>query len=148
MRLSYSTEKSWAGQTLGNHFESDGRLQGEEVIHTIDCDPVTNQCSVPLRAPSLALVFLTEAALQNSSPEEGATASFETTFVTRVRHTATVDQEVLATSNGRGGTNGHRIGSTSFGSIGNGVVSSMGIPGMGILVGVVVGIIMVLVYGS
>ncbi|CEL63639.1 hypothetical protein RSOLAG1IB_10917 [Rhizoctonia solani AG-1 IB] len=146
--VSFKGNMTWAGQTLGNHFESDGRLQGEEVIHTIDCDPVTNQCSVPLRAPSLALVFLTEAALQNSSPEEGATASFETTFVTRVRHTATVDQEVLATSNGRGGTNGHRIGSTSFGSIGNGVVSSMGIPGMGILVGVVVGIIMVLVYGS
>ncbi|KDN36302.1 hypothetical protein RSAG8_10924, partial [Rhizoctonia solani AG-8 WAC10335] len=138
---------TWAGQTLGNHFESDGRLQGQEVVHTIDCDPVTNQCSVPLRAPSLAVVFLTDSALQNSSPEEGATASFETTFVTRLRHTATVDQAVLATSNGRGGKNGHLVGSTSFGSIGSGVAINTGIPGMGMLIAVITGVMVVFSYG-
>ncbi|CAE6436327.1 unnamed protein product [Rhizoctonia solani] len=144
--VSFKGNMTWAGQTLGNHFESDGRLQGNEVIHTIECDPVTNQCSVPLKAPSLALVFLTETALQNSSPEPSATASFETTFVTRLRHTATIDEAVLATSNGRGGEGGKRIGSTSFGSIGNGAVMNSGISGM-ILLGVIAGAMMVLNYG-
>ncbi|CAE6458557.1 unnamed protein product [Rhizoctonia solani] len=145
--VSFKGNMTWAGQTLGNHFESDGRLQGQEVTHTIDCDPVTNQCSVPLRAPSLALVFLTDAALQNSSPEQGVTASFETTFVTRLRHTATVDQAVLATSNGRGGGDGHRVGSTSFGSVGSGAMMNVSIPGMGILVGVIMGVMVVFSYG-
>ncbi|KAG8689717.1 hypothetical protein FRC11_001002 [Ceratobasidium sp. 423] len=145
--VSFKGNMTWAGQTLGNNFESDGRLQGQEVIHTIDCDPVTNQCSVPLRAPSLALVFLTDTALQNSSPEEGATASFETTFVTRLRHTATVDQEVLATSNGRGGKGGHLIGSTSFGSIGNGAATKISRPGTSILMGIIMGAMVVLSYG-
>ncbi|KAF8671099.1 Glycosyl hydrolase family 79 C-terminal beta domain [Rhizoctonia solani] len=146
--VSFKGNMTWAGQTLGNHFESDGRLKGQEVVHTIDCDPITNQCSVPLRAPSLALVFVTEAALQNSSPEQDATASFETTFLTRVRHTATVEQEVLATSNGRGGRNGHRVGSTSFGSIGNGMAPNMGLPGMSALMGIALGTVMVMFYGN
>ncbi|CCO30904.1 hypothetical protein BN14_04937 [Rhizoctonia solani AG-1 IB] len=145
--VSFKGNMTWAGQTLGNHFESDGRLKGEEVIHTIQCDAATNQCAIPLKAPSLALVFLTDAALQNSSPQEGATASFETTYQTRVRHTATIDQAVLSTSNGRGGGTGHRIGSTSFGSIGNGVAANLSVPGTSLLAGLIVGIMMVLNYG-
>ncbi|KAF8750472.1 Glycosyl hydrolase family 79 C-terminal beta domain [Rhizoctonia solani] len=145
--VSFKGNMTWAGQTLGNHFESDGRLKGEEVIHTIQCDAATNQCAIPLKAPSLALIFLTDAALQNSSPTEGATASFETTFRTRERHTATIDQAVLSTSNGRGGGGGHRIGSTSFGSIGNGGTPNLYTPGMGLLVGLTTGIMMILRYG-
>ncbi|CAE6346593.1 unnamed protein product [Rhizoctonia solani] len=145
--VSFKGNMTWAGQTLGNHFESDGRLKGEEVIHTIQCDAATSQCAIPLKAPSLALVFLTDAALQNSSPQEGATASFETSFQTRIRHTATIDQAVLSTSNGRGGGNGHRVGSTSFGSIGNGVAANLSVPGISILVGLIGGIMIVLSYG-
>ncbi|CAE6452467.1 unnamed protein product [Rhizoctonia solani] len=145
--VSFKGNMRWAGQTLGNHFESDGRLKGEEVIHTIQCDATTNQCSVPLKAPSLALVFLTDSALQNSSPAQDATASFGTSFQTRIRHTATVDQAVLSTSNGRGGSNGHRVGSTSFGSIGNGV-PSLGIPGTRVLIGLVMGVVMAVNYGK
>ncbi|KAF8671179.1 Glycosyl hydrolase family 79 C-terminal beta domain [Rhizoctonia solani] len=145
--VSFKGNMTWAGQTLGNHFESDGRLKGEEVIHTIQCDATTNQCAIPLKAPSLALIFLTDAALQNSSPTEGATASFETTFRTRERHTATIDQAVLSTSNGRGGGGGHRIGSTSFGSIGNGGTPNLYTPGMGLLVGLTTGIMVILKYG-
>ncbi|KAH7338555.1 hypothetical protein B0J17DRAFT_571082 [Rhizoctonia solani] len=145
--VSFKGNMTWAGQTLGNHFESDGRLKGDAVIHTIQCDAATNQCSIPLKAPSLALVFLTEDALKKSSPEEGATASFETSFVTRVRHTATIDQAVLATSNGGGGKNAHHVGSTSFGSVGNGVVLGLNVPGLGVLAGVVGGVVMVLNFG-
>ncbi|CAE6501321.1 unnamed protein product, partial [Rhizoctonia solani] len=89
--VSFKGNMTWAGQTLGNHFESDGRLQGSEVIETIQCQ--NNICPIPLKAPSLALVFLTDAALANSSPASSATASFETSVLTRIRHTATVDQE-------------------------------------------------------
>ncbi|CAE6461756.1 unnamed protein product, partial [Rhizoctonia solani] len=89
--VSFKGNMTWAGQTLGNHFESDGRLQGSEVIETIQCQ--NNICPIPLKAPSLALVFLTDAALANSAPASSATASFETSVLTRIRHTATVDQE-------------------------------------------------------
>ncbi|KAF8671176.1 Glycosyl hydrolase family 79 C-terminal beta domain [Rhizoctonia solani] len=135
--VSFKGNMTWAGQTLGNHFESDGRLQGTEVIETIQCQ--NNQCAIPLKAPSLALVFLTDAALANSSPAESATTSFETSVLTRVRHTATIDQAVLTTSNGRGGSMGNHLGSTSFGSVGNGVIGGFRAPGVGVLVGLVVG---------
>ncbi|KDN43176.1 hypothetical protein RSAG8_06329, partial [Rhizoctonia solani AG-8 WAC10335] len=136
--VSFKGNMTWAGQTLGNHFESDGRLQGSEVIETIQCP--NNICPIPLKAPSLALVFLTDAALVNSSPAESATASFETSVLTRVRHTATVDQAVLETSNGRGGSMGNQVGSTSFGSVGSGV--GLRVPG-GVLLGLVVGAVAV-----
>ncbi|CAE6456102.1 unnamed protein product [Rhizoctonia solani] len=144
--VSFKGNMTWAGQTLGNHFESDGRLKGEEYIHTIQCDPATNQCLIPLKAPSLALVFLTEAALEKSAPDAGAIASFETSFRTRIHHTATVDQEVLATSNGRGGKGGHMSGSTSLGSADNGGMPGLGAPEMGCLMGLITGILMVLNY--
>ncbi|CAE7142978.1 unnamed protein product [Rhizoctonia solani] len=145
--VSFKGNMTWAGQTLGNHFESDGRLRGDEVIHTIQCDPVTGQCPIPLKAPSLALVFLTEDALQQSSPEPGATASFETSFMTKIRHTATVDQAVLETSNGRGGRGGHLVGSTSFGSVGNGAVG-LDAPGMCLVLALIAGLSMLLRYGA
>ncbi|CAE6468101.1 unnamed protein product [Rhizoctonia solani] len=132
--VSFKGNMTWAGQTLGNHFESDGR---SEVIQTIQCQ--NNICPIPLKAPSLALVFLTDAALANSSPASSATASFETSVLTKIRHTATVDQQVLETSNGRGGGWGNPIGSTSFGSVGAGVAGFRA-PGVGVLVGLVVGV--------
>ncbi|EUC58786.1 glycoside hydrolase family 79 protein, putative [Rhizoctonia solani AG-3 Rhs1AP] len=135
--VSFKGNMTWAGQTLGNHFESDGRLQGSEVIETIQCQ--NNICPIPLKAPSLALVFLTDAALANSSPASSATASFETSVLTRIRHTATVDQEVLSTSNGRGGHWGNPVGSTSFGSVGA-AVGGFRAPSVGVLVGLVVGV--------
>ncbi|KAJ1302509.1 hypothetical protein OPQ81_002828 [Rhizoctonia solani] len=140
--VSFKGNMTWAGQTLGNHFESDGRLQGSEVIETIQCQ--NNICPIPLKAPSLALVFLTDAALANSSPAQSATASFETSVLTRVRHTATVDPSVLASTNGRGGKMGNKIGSTSFGSAGSGALTRFSVPGAGVLVGLILGAVGVL----
>jgi hypothetical protein len=134
----------WAGQTLGNHFESDGRLKNQEVVETIQCTGGT--CNIPLKAPSLALVFLSDQALANSSPDPSATQSFETTFLTRVRHTATIDQHVLETSNGRGGARGNPVGSTSFGSVGA-ARAGMVLPGMGVVVAAVLGAMVVGVAG-
>ncbi|KAB5591972.1 Beta-glucuronidase [Ceratobasidium theobromae] len=137
--VSFKGNMTWAGQTLGNHFESDGRLQGQEEVRTITCDTAAGQCVIPLKAPSLALVFLTDTALQNSSPGGDATVSFETSILTRLRHTATVDQAVLATSNGRGGKMGNPLGSTSVGSVGSGAMAGLHAPCMGVLVGLVAG---------
>jgi hypothetical protein len=74
-----------------------------------------------MRAPSFALVFLTKDALDASSgnleADPSATVAqttFGTTYALGGVGTATVDQQVLATSNGRGGES---YGSTSKGSV-------------------------------
>ncbi|PAV18473.1 glycoside hydrolase family 79 [Pyrrhoderma noxium] len=106
---------TWAGQTFGGPYESDGRLQGDETIYTYTCDQANNVCAVPVPAPALALVFLSSDALGESTPESTVTFA-TTTTATGPQNTATVDQAVLATSNGRGGVSWNALGSTSFGS--------------------------------
>ncbi|KAG6864423.1 hypothetical protein C0991_009617 [Blastosporella zonata] len=110
-------------QTFGDNFASDGRPMGTENITTIACDSTTNLCTIPVPAPSYALVFLTAAALDE--PGAAATVTFPTTIVTQTRNTVTVDQAVLATSNGG---YGKQLGSTSAGSE-SGALSS-GAPGI------------------
>jgi hypothetical protein len=54
---------TWAGQSAGagGPWTSDGTLKGEQQTITVDCPGGT--CSIPLNAPSFALVFLSQAAL-------------------------------------------------------------------------------------
>lgn len=114
-------------QTFGDIFSSDGRPVGTESITTISCSaspgivPSTNICQIPLPAPGFALVFLTPSALSESEAGGTEATTFPTTAQTRTRNTVTVDQAVLATSNGHSGAGagaGRRLGSTSSGSIG------------------------------
>ncbi|KAJ3727373.1 hypothetical protein DFJ43DRAFT_1001722 [Lentinula guzmanii] len=107
---------SWASQTFGGNFESDGRLQGTEVIETIPCDQSTQVCSVSVPAPGAALVFLTD---ELTETEGAPSTTFATTTVTKTANTATVDASVLATSNGRSGNS--PMGSSSKGSANDGV---------------------------
>ncbi|KAG5336999.1 hypothetical protein C0989_011248 [Termitomyces sp. Mn162] len=102
---------TWAGQTFGDNFASDGRPVGDINITTIPCDSTTNLCTVPVPAPSYALIYLTDTSL--NEPGGAATQTFSTTVQTRYRNTATIDQAVLATSNGG---YGKKLGSTSAGS--------------------------------
>ncbi|KAF8994923.1 hypothetical protein BDQ17DRAFT_1430785 [Cyathus striatus] len=44
---------TWAGQTFGENFGSDGRLQGSEDITTVQCDSSTNTCSIKVPAHPL-----------------------------------------------------------------------------------------------
>ncbi|CAL1698444.1 unnamed protein product [Somion occarium] len=106
---------TWAGQTFGGQFESDGRLKGNETIETINCDQGQNTCAIKVPAPGVALVFFSDQALQESEPS--STATFATTAVTRTLNTATIDAQVLATSNGHSGKD-RALGSTSKGSTG------------------------------
>ncbi len=63
-------------------------------------------------APSIAVVFLTEQALELSSPSAAATQTYATTVVGS--GSATVDPAALSTSNGQMGSGA--LGSTSSGS--------------------------------
>ena len=110
---------TWAGQTLGANFKSDGRLQGEEHIVNVPCDTGTNTCTVTVPAPGFALVFLNDKAYEDSTPS-GNTLTFATTARTRTINTATIDPKALATSNGHSGKDRVDMTSTSKGSSPNG----------------------------
>ena len=106
---------TWAGQSLGPNFKSDGRLQGELNVVNVPCDATTNICTVTVPAPGFALVFLNDKAYTDSTPS-GGTVTFATTAHTRTINTATVDLEVLETSNGHSGRDRVNMRSTSKGS--------------------------------
>ncbi|KAJ6513514.1 hypothetical protein DFH09DRAFT_999118 [Mycena vulgaris] len=103
---------TWAGQTFGGFFESDGRLMGAEDIKTVQCDTTAQTCTVKVPAPGFALIFLTDTIY--SEADTASTLTFPTTARTQTRNTATVDPSVLATSNGHNAAL-DGLGSTSKG---------------------------------
>ncbi|CDZ97104.1 Glycoside hydrolase, superfamily [Phaffia rhodozyma] len=116
---------TWAGQAAGTGgaWSADGTLSGTVSTVNITCE--NNQCSIPMKAPSYALVFLTQDALTASSgsvvTDSSSTKSattFGTTYAANGAGTATVDPAVLSTSNGRSTGNG-TLGSTSKGGAAN-----------------------------
>ena len=106
---------TWAGQSLGANFKSDGRLQGGLNVVNVPCDVTTNTCTITVPAPGFALVFLNDKAYTDSTPS-GKTVTFATTAYTRTVNTATVDLKVLETSNGHSGKDRANMRSTSKGS--------------------------------
>ena len=91
---------------------SDGRLQGTEQTQTISCN--AGSCTVPVKAPQFALVFLDG---QDSVNPQLGTQTFATTVATKLIGTVIVPPSILATSNGRGGAQeALNIGQTSHGS--------------------------------
>ena len=117
---------TWAGQTLGGQFQSDGRLRGDVVTETIQCNADTG-CPIRVPAPGAVLVFMTSEA-ENESFNTAMTATYPTTFYKQGG--PTVDQGVLQTSNGRGGVaeKQHPFGSTSHGDSSNAAVGRLDIP--------------------
>jgi hypothetical protein len=115
---------TWAGQTFGAEFQSDGRLQGELNVVTVPCDATTNTCTVTVPAPGFALVFLNDQAYTDSTPS-GPTTTFATTAFTKGINTATIDPQVLETSNGHSGKDRTGFSSTSKGSSPNGATTLM-----------------------
>lgn len=77
---------SWAGQTFGGVYESDGRLQGTETIQTVNCDQTANTCQIMVPAPGFALVFMGS----NANGDSVSTQTFATTAYTNTQNTATV----------------------------------------------------------
>ncbi|KAJ8523178.1 hypothetical protein ONZ45_g296 [Pleurotus djamor] len=92
-----SSNITWANQTFGDDFEVDGHLKGDLDIVTVPCDQGANTCQIRVPAPGFALVFV------NEDPRADASdITFETTALTRLINTATVDPAVMATSNAQG----------------------------------------------
>jgi hypothetical protein len=128
--VSTKANYTWAGQTFGDHFQSDGRPMGTEDIQTVTCDTNANTCQIKVPAPGFALVYLSDQAYSESG-SDSAVKTFATTALTKTLNTATVDPAVLATSNGHMAFAGH-LGSTSRGTSG---AKSLGhlLPGVGML---------------
>ncbi|KAF8154266.1 glycoside hydrolase family 79 protein [Crassisporium funariophilum] len=136
--VSTKTNITWAGQTLGNQLDSDGRFRGDLNITTINCNTGANQCVIPVPSPGFALVFF-------ETDEEAfglgqATQTFSTSARTQGHNTVTVDLAVMATSNGHSGMNRDTgFGSTSVGSVSAAGAGWRGLfPGLTVL-GAVVG---------
>jgi hypothetical protein len=110
-------------------------------VNTVTCDTNANTCQVQVPAPGFALVFLTDSAFSEVTPENPKT--FPTTSVTRTLNTATVDPSVLATSNGHSGSDRNKLGSTGKGRA-NGAESLRGVaPGIFVLLAMGLGAVMV-----
>lgn len=97
---------------MGASYTSDGRLYNQQETVSIQCDMTAKTCSIPVYAPSMALVFLTNGAMQEATGEEQATATFATSVVNV--GSATVDPGALSTGNGAMGNGA--TGATSQGS--------------------------------
>ncbi|KAJ7331318.1 glycoside hydrolase family 79 protein [Mycena albidolilacea] len=89
---------TWAGQTFGGIFESDGRPMGQEDVKTVPCDTTAGTCTIDVPAPGFALVFLTDDAFTEN--KGGPSMTFPTTAQTKTHNTAKVDPSILSTSNG------------------------------------------------
>ncbi|KAG8892150.1 hypothetical protein FRC01_014320 [Tulasnella sp. 417] len=107
----------WAGQTMGSAiFTSDGRLTGDVETVFVPCDQTANNCIIPVKAPSVALVFLSDEALQQSSPDNAASSlTFATSVYTGRGQHPIIDPAILKTMNGDGGPGPRHTGSTSKG---------------------------------
>jgi len=127
---------TWAGQTFGGIFQSDGRLMGTENITTVQCDQTTNLCAVKVPAPGFALVFLNDDAFTEN--DGGPSTTFPTTAQTKTINTITIDPSVLATSNGHSGM-GSKLGSTSHGSISAASSLTQALPGIMVVAALVSG---------
>lgn len=104
---------TWANQTFGLYFESDGRFKGDLHIDTVNCNG-DGTCTVKVPAPGFALVFITDD--PDNLGTSGHAQTFTTTAYTKTINTATVDPTVLANSNGHSGKDRALHGSTSYGS--------------------------------
>jgi len=99
---------------------------GTQQTVTVECDETTNTCTIPVRAPSFALIFLSDSALVNSGSESPAsTVTFATTAYTNHNHHPILDPSVLATMNGHGGPGPRYMGSTTKGKDGNNIGGSV-----------------------
>jgi len=136
--VSQKTGITWANQTFGGDFDSDGTFQGTESIQTVPCTPSISSttdsplanCTISVPAPGFALVFLSPQSLAESNDLPSSERTFATTSVSGTASAALVAPGVLETSNGHtGGT--RRLGSTSKESSAAVSLRTMGTGGAG-----------------
>ncbi|KAF7302487.1 Glyco-hydro-79C domain-containing protein [Mycena chlorophos] len=93
---------TWAGQTFGGSFATDGRIQGTETIQTVTCNG-DNTCDIKVPAPGFALVFL--ATTSGSAETYDNVETYSTSLLTKTLNTVTINPTSLALSNGQQGAN-------------------------------------------
>ncbi|CDO77500.1 Glycoside Hydrolase Family 79 protein [Trametes cinnabarina] len=120
--VSEKEQITWANQTFGGRFQSDGRLSGTEFVQKITCNQGANTCQIPVPAPGAALVFVSRDAQSSGDP---TTVTFSTTAVTKAIETLRIASSALATSNGHSGGD-FPLSGTSKGSKGG--ASALRIP--------------------
>ncbi|KZV91537.1 hypothetical protein EXIGLDRAFT_769782 [Exidia glandulosa HHB12029] len=96
-QVSMKTNITFAGQSFGGYFESDGLLRGDHTTETVNCSG--GSCAIQVPAPGIALVFLTDSAYQ---PDDDM-ATYASTHITAMHNTAVVDPSALQTGNGMNG---------------------------------------------
>ncbi|CAK5270156.1 unnamed protein product [Mycena citricolor] len=129
---------TWAGQTFGGIFASDGRPVGTEDIQTVNCDTNAQTCSVKVPAPGFALVFLSDSAQTQDAGLPSTT--FATTLVTKTHNTATINPTLMATSNGERMADHALAGTSKPPSAGSRLEISI----MGVVAGAALGAAMIL----
>jgi hypothetical protein len=122
---------TWAGQTMGPSFASDGTLKGQQSTTNVTCTQ-DGGCTITVPAPSIAVVFFDTAALYVTGTAVGvngtagagdvATATFGTTIIGT--GSATFDPKVLETSNGK---NPDTMGKTNKPGTSGGLASASGL---------------------
>jgi hypothetical protein len=78
---------TWAGQSYGGVYASDGRLKGTESIQTVACNQGANICQIQVPAPGFALVFVNVGA----NGESYNAHTYSTTAFTNTKNTVTVN---------------------------------------------------------
>ncbi|KAG8943789.1 hypothetical protein FRC04_002483 [Tulasnella sp. 424] len=78
--LSVEYNITWAGQTMGQQYASNGRLYDDASIQTDQCNTTAGLCNIPAPIPSVALVFLSDEALTNSGGVAGDASGSNLTF--------------------------------------------------------------------
>lgn len=97
---------------MGGLMAADGRMIGDQQTIEIACDQAANTCTIPVKAPSFALVFLSD--IDGAAEEPTSTLTFATTaYTAHGNQIVLVNPSVLATMNGDGGTQPRYTGSTS-----------------------------------
>lgn len=124
-------------QTYGGKKSSDGRLQGEESITTVQCDQNANTCVIHVPAPGFALVFLTN----TDNPQVDDSKTYSTTAYTQTYNTIRADPSAVAISNGQSGKDREELGSTSHGSKNGATSVSTSLTAVGLVAIAVVGMI-------
>ncbi|EJD52125.1 hypothetical protein AURDEDRAFT_111590 [Auricularia subglabra TFB-10046 SS5] len=109
-RLKSKMNITWAGQTFGGYFESDGLLKGEHVTETIPC--TGGVCAVRVPGPSIVMVFLTDSAYH---PDDDI-KTFASSHTTRMYNTAAMEAGAIQTSNGLSAAQRKAMGKSSTSS--------------------------------
>ena len=84
----------------GGYFESDGNLRGDQFTDVVPC--TNGVCAIKVKAPGVAVVFLTDDLIFDAKADPPA-STYATTRTTKMMNTAAIPGAALHTNNGVNG---------------------------------------------